>query len=111
MKKTILVVTALSCINLSMFAQTSSNRSFENTEKIELLASVNNVKGEEVPVKTEEKNHLQSKVEIRQMKQEQRKQKRGLKDMSLGAKIGIGALFVVIVVLFIVTGGEGYKSR
>ena len=110
MRKTILVVTAFSCNNLGMYAQTASPVSTQ-TDQIELLAEVTNVNGEEDPLKTEASTSVQTKAEMRQMKKEQRKKKRGLKDMSLGAKIGLGALAVGIVVLFIVTGGEGVSSR
>ena len=110
MKKTILVVTAFSCINLGMYAQTASPVSSQ-TVQIELLAEVTNVNGEEETLEVEAKKIPQTKAEMRQMKKEQRKKKKGFKDMSLGAKIGIAAAAVGIVVFFILTGGEGVSSR
>ena len=111
MKKTILIITTFSCINLGMYAQTSCY-SENKSEQTELLATVTSSTEKERKLEKNEVNSpLKTKAEMRQLKKQQRKQKKGFKDVSLGAKIGLGALAVGIVVFYIVTGGNGVSSR
>ena len=109
MKKTFLIITAISCINLGTFAQTASPVSSQG-EQIELLGEMSNINGLEETLEVKANKITPTKAEMRQINKEQRK-KGGWKDISLGKKILAGAFILVVVVLYVATGGEGVSSR
>ena len=114
MKKLILVITAIACLNLGMYANTGeviNNR----TTQTELVVNVHNSETgtEEIPVQP--KDELSKKEQRKQRKAARQKlrdeKSKGWKDLSIGAKIAIGVGAALVLLLFIVTGGEGYSSR
>tara|TARA_R110002020_G_scaffold370158_1_gene581884 strand:- start:419 stop:832 length:414 start_codon:yes stop_codon:yes gene_type:complete len=136
MRKTISVVTMVSLLNVGMHAQAAPTEVLQ-TEQIELSYGVDgadylpeNLKDrieeqqdlsekepteaelkevEEKPLEVGANESLQTKAEMQ--KKKKKKKKKDSKEMSLGAQIGIAIAAVGIIVLFIVTGGEGLSSR